>query len=217
MSETPADIGPEWRAKARAAAHEAMRDDWSYQVAPACLIALLDERDRIAEELAAARFAPLGDNHHNAEACPYCSPKRLALEEELRKARAECEAARRQLPLTADGVAFGFGVNLWTLKSFEGRDGFPAAGYVVGCGALSIMRDDQQDDEGTRFMIGCRDEVGDEFDRINDQLWSTEAAARAANTPAAPSMCVECDANPADSPSPLCTGCAAYREHTRCP
>lgn len=26
-------------------------------------------------ELAQARFAPAGDNHHNAVACPYCNPE----------------------------------------------------------------------------------------------------------------------------------------------
>jgi hypothetical protein len=31
--------------------------------------------DRLKKELAEAKFAPLGDNHHNAAACPYCSPK----------------------------------------------------------------------------------------------------------------------------------------------
>lgn len=29
----------------------------------------------IEDALTAAKFAPLGDNHHNASACPYCSPK----------------------------------------------------------------------------------------------------------------------------------------------
>lgn len=27
------------------------------------------------ERLQAERFTPLGDNHHNAALCPYCSPK----------------------------------------------------------------------------------------------------------------------------------------------
>jgi hypothetical protein len=34
------------------------------------------------EEIRARRllaFAPLGDNHHNAAACPYCTPRRAAL------------------------------------------------------------------------------------------------------------------------------------------
>ncbi len=26
-------------------------------------------------DIEAARFAPLGDNHHNAAECPYCNPK----------------------------------------------------------------------------------------------------------------------------------------------
>jgi hypothetical protein len=29
--------------------------------------------DRVADIL---RYAPMGDNHHNAAACPYCSPRR---------------------------------------------------------------------------------------------------------------------------------------------
>jgi hypothetical protein len=48
------------------------------------------EIERLKKELAEAKFAPLGDNHHNAAACPYCSPKlaqgqeRTALIEQLR-------------------------------------------------------------------------------------------------------------------------------------
>jgi hypothetical protein len=33
------------------------------------------EVERLQKELAEAKFAPLGDNHHNAAACPYCNPK----------------------------------------------------------------------------------------------------------------------------------------------
>lgn len=58
---------------------------------------LIDAQDaRIAElekERDEARFAPLGDNHHNAAKCPYCRPtfqdgiKRIAeLEREIREA-----------------------------------------------------------------------------------------------------------------------------------
>ena len=37
----------------------------------------------LREEVRRARFAPLGDNHHNALACPYCNPKQLDPEAEL--------------------------------------------------------------------------------------------------------------------------------------
>ena len=30
------------------------------------------EVERLTEELAETRFKPLGDNHHNANVCPYC-------------------------------------------------------------------------------------------------------------------------------------------------
>ena len=39
-------------------------------------------RPAIEEALKAAlpflRFSPMGDNHHNAAACPYCTPERSA-------------------------------------------------------------------------------------------------------------------------------------------
>ena len=37
----------------------------------------------LREEVKRARFSPLGDNHHNALACPYCNPKQLDPEAEL--------------------------------------------------------------------------------------------------------------------------------------
>lgn len=37
-----------------------------------------------AQTRADGYFAPVGDNHHNAEACPYCNPKREALSTRLR-------------------------------------------------------------------------------------------------------------------------------------
>ena len=42
---------------------------------------IITERDAtitaLREEVKRARFSPLGDNHHNALACPYCNPKQL--------------------------------------------------------------------------------------------------------------------------------------------
>ena len=35
---------------------------------------LIDHTRQLERELAEARFSPLGDNHHNALACPYCNP-----------------------------------------------------------------------------------------------------------------------------------------------
>lgn len=36
------------------------------------------EIERLRIEITDARFAPLGDNHHNALACPHCNPGRKA-------------------------------------------------------------------------------------------------------------------------------------------
>jgi predicted GTPase len=36
------------------------------------------EVERLIAELAEARFRPMGDNHHNALACPYCRSQRAA-------------------------------------------------------------------------------------------------------------------------------------------
>jgi hypothetical protein len=46
------------------------RDDWKRraEVAEAEIKALKSDLER-------ARYAPLGENHHNAAACPYCRPK----------------------------------------------------------------------------------------------------------------------------------------------
>ena len=35
---------------------------------------LAAQRAEFDRELAAARYAPMGDNHHNAVLCPYCNP-----------------------------------------------------------------------------------------------------------------------------------------------
>lgn len=35
------------------------------------------------QALAEARFAPLGDNHHNAAACPYCSPRSVIVQRDI--------------------------------------------------------------------------------------------------------------------------------------
>jgi hypothetical protein len=49
------------------------RDDWKRraEVAEAEIKALKSDLER-------ARYAPLGDNHHNAAACPHCRPKLTA-------------------------------------------------------------------------------------------------------------------------------------------
>lgn len=39
---------------------------------PPAPIADAGERDRLLRELAEARFRPIGDNHNNANICPYC-------------------------------------------------------------------------------------------------------------------------------------------------
>jgi hypothetical protein len=39
------------------------------------------------EEVRAERWTPVGDNHHNADACPYCSPHVIAMSKERDEAR----------------------------------------------------------------------------------------------------------------------------------
>ena len=46
--------------------------------------ALKEERERGRAELAAAKFAPMGDNHHNAAKCPYCQPQLAKTQERER-------------------------------------------------------------------------------------------------------------------------------------
>jgi hypothetical protein len=48
------------------------RDLAKYGITVRRLVATIAEVERERDE---ARFSPLGDNHHNAAACPYCTPK----------------------------------------------------------------------------------------------------------------------------------------------
>lgn len=41
----------------------------------AAFVTMSAEIEKLKLDLANAKFAPIGDNHHNAAACPYCSPK----------------------------------------------------------------------------------------------------------------------------------------------
>lgn len=59
---------------------------------------IADLRGRLAEALEdakRARWAPMGDNHHNAAACPYCSPESEIVA--LRARLAEAERAIRHV------------------------------------------------------------------------------------------------------------------------
>ena len=65
---------------------------------------LVERLEQQLNEARAARFAPMGDNHHNAAQCPYCGdPLRAALEEcdvarvEIECRREETEEVRAQL------------------------------------------------------------------------------------------------------------------------
>lgn len=69
------------------------------------LVNSLNDIPWLLDDLDAARFAPLGDNHHNAALCPYCQP-------ELQK---QIDAARRTALLEAAEVAENHG----TQHSFE--------------------------------------------------------------------------------------------------
>ena len=42
-------------------------------------------------DIKAAKFAPLGDNHHNAAQCPYCNPKYTEQAKTIERLRAELE------------------------------------------------------------------------------------------------------------------------------
>ncbi len=67
-------------------------DDWHcdsemdhefFRQGPKCRAAELEQQvARLTLELSEARFRPMGDNHHNAAACPYCNPKWSELQAE---------------------------------------------------------------------------------------------------------------------------------------
>lgn len=65
--------------------------------------ALREECERLRAAVAEAKFSPLGDNHHNAAACPYCNPawSKLQAERDVLRARlaALVVAADALLPL----------------------------------------------------------------------------------------------------------------------
>ena len=50
-----------------------------------------ERAERAEAELIAAKFSPLGDNHHNAAKCPYCQPEL----EKMLKAEAEVQRLKR--------------------------------------------------------------------------------------------------------------------------
>lgn len=56
---------------------------------PDCMYEVIEQQaaelERLREELKEAKFRPLGDNHHNAAECPYCSGPVLDENERLRK------------------------------------------------------------------------------------------------------------------------------------
>lgn len=54
--------------------------------------------EELERELAEARFRPMGDNHHNALACPYCNPEGLAF------ARSAEGASKSAVGSRADGA-----------------------------------------------------------------------------------------------------------------
>ena len=99
----------EARKKALLAAATRMRDacqwggppeDWLLDAAR-----ILDEdfEDLIATRVAEARFAPMGDNHHNAAACPYCNPElQKMLAEARNKALDEAAAVARRVPIPGE-------------------------------------------------------------------------------------------------------------------
>lgn len=55
------------------------------------------EVTELRDELRRARFEPLGDNHHNAAACPYCSPERDRIVEAARRDHVSVDDANRAL------------------------------------------------------------------------------------------------------------------------
>ncbi len=55
------------------------------------------EAETLREQVADARFHPMGDNHHNAFVCPYCNPEKLdplAMRDEIRELRRQLADAR---------------------------------------------------------------------------------------------------------------------------
>lgn len=71
-----------------------------------------EERKAAKRELAEAKFAPLGDNHHNAAKCPYCNPeytknhtaqqKLAAAEARVRTLEQESDLYQRRLKNSED-------------------------------------------------------------------------------------------------------------------
>lgn len=54
-------------------------------------LALLADLDAALAEAERRKWAPLGDNHHNAAACPHCSPASIIAEQTARAGRAEAD------------------------------------------------------------------------------------------------------------------------------
>jgi hypothetical protein len=55
------------------------------------------KNERLTIERDEARFSPMGDNHHNAAACPYCRPEVEAERDQSRKQVEKAELYRMAL------------------------------------------------------------------------------------------------------------------------
>ncbi len=114
-------LGSEWRRSVQAVNGDpAAAREHRIAALVAELATATDRAEKAEKERDEAKFSPLGDNHHNAEKCPHCAPKRA---EALQKAadarqaeivawlRKDAEAAwdDEQIPLTwaADAIERG--------------------------------------------------------------------------------------------------------------
>jgi hypothetical protein len=115
--------GPWWRGDDSTSVHEAdhgwiaetsVPSDAAFIAAAnaAVVLALLARAEKAEAERDVARFAPLGDNHHNALRCPYCNPEQIdpAAERAARQcAEAERDHARKAVEMVIGDTATELG------------------------------------------------------------------------------------------------------------
>ena len=102
---------------------EAMEPDWTkgldenFERLKAAALEALEAAERRAGEaearIAEVQFRPLGDNHHNAMACPYCNPDKLnpqALRARVERLEASREVAWPEAKITNPDLARPTGV-----------------------------------------------------------------------------------------------------------
>ena len=96
------------------------------------IAALRAEVERLTRERDEAKFSPLGDNHHNAHRCPYCSPdlvkRESAQNERLRDLSSRAETAEARVAVLEGAL------RVFAEHQFGGWDD----DYLLGHGALCV-------------------------------------------------------------------------------